>query len=117
MIKDVFGTNNQTKNWQMVKESLVNRDLVTVFNLDPTSTNQASRDIDYAILKALLKGKVQHWWIWVGVLVFWLFRSHFLLFIVNFVHYLNKLPNIALYAFYFCPTHLLVEISEYVLWV
>ncbi|XP_052091143.1 transient receptor potential cation channel subfamily M member-like 2 isoform X6 [Mytilus californianus] len=55
MIKDVFGDKNLVKNWQMVKESLVNRDLVTVFNLSPSSTNQASKDIDYAILKALLK--------------------------------------------------------------
>jgi hypothetical protein len=40
----------------MVKESLVNRDLVTVFDLNPASANQAHRDIDYAILQALLKG-------------------------------------------------------------
>jgi len=56
MIKEVFGDKNIVKNWQMVKESLVNRDLVTVFDLDPASANQAHRDIDYAILQALLKG-------------------------------------------------------------
>jgi hypothetical protein len=56
MIKDVFGDKDIEKNWQMVKESLVNRDLVTVFDLDPASANQAHRDIDYAILQALLKG-------------------------------------------------------------
>jgi hypothetical protein len=37
MIKEVFGDKNIVKNWQMVKESLVNRDLVTVFDLDPAS--------------------------------------------------------------------------------
>ena len=57
MIKDVFGDKNLVKNWQMVKESLVNRDLVTVFNLSASTSNQSSKDIDYAILKALLKGK------------------------------------------------------------
>ena len=56
MIKDVFGDKDIEKNWQMVKESLVNRDLVTVFDLDPASANQAHRDIDHAILQALLKG-------------------------------------------------------------
>jgi hypothetical protein len=56
MIKDVFGDKDIEKNWQMVKESLVNRDLVTVFDLNPASANQAHRDIDYAILQALLKG-------------------------------------------------------------
>ena len=56
MIKEVFGDKNIVKNWQMVKESLVNRDLVTVFDLNPASANQAHRDIDYAILQALLKG-------------------------------------------------------------
>jgi hypothetical protein len=35
MIKEVFGDKNIVKNWQMVKESLVNRDLVTVFDLNP----------------------------------------------------------------------------------
>jgi hypothetical protein len=54
MIKDVFGDKDMEKNWQMVKESLVNRDLVTVFDLNPASANQAHRDIDYAILQALL---------------------------------------------------------------
>ncbi|XP_063423231.1 transient receptor potential cation channel subfamily M member-like 2 isoform X2 [Mytilus trossulus] len=55
MIKDVFGDKDLAKKWQMVKESLVNRDLVTVFNLSASTSNQSSKDIDYAILKALLK--------------------------------------------------------------
>ena len=64
MIKEVFGDNNIDKNWKMVKESLVNRDLVTVFDLNPASTNQAHRDIDYAILQALLKGNNPYYFIY-----------------------------------------------------
>ncbi|XP_013398789.1 transient receptor potential cation channel subfamily M member 2 [Lingula anatina] len=52
MVKEEFGETNLIQNVTYIKESLIHRDLVTVFTIDQRET---AKDIDVAILHALLK--------------------------------------------------------------
>ena len=53
-IENEFGNKNKDKNIHMVRECLKKRDHMTVFRLDGT---YSAKDIDMAILQALLKSK------------------------------------------------------------
>lgn len=56
-VEENFGKKNLVSHCEMVKETLKNRDLVTVFEFSIGSRG-SSKDIDRAILQALLRGKV-----------------------------------------------------------
>lgn len=55
MIKDDFGEKDLNTHVGRVRECLQNPDLLTVFQLDDVSSS--SKDVDIAILKAMLKGR------------------------------------------------------------
>lgn len=56
MVKQVFGENNITQHLEWVKNCVQKPHLLTVFELD--ARGNTSRDVDMAILKALLKGQL-----------------------------------------------------------
>lgn len=55
-VEENFGKKNLVRHCEMVKETLKNRDLVTVFEFS-IGGRGSSKDIDRAILQALLRGE------------------------------------------------------------
>ena len=53
-----FGPKNSDQNVSLVRECLKKRDHITVFRQDGGASSSSGKDIDVAILRALLKGSL-----------------------------------------------------------